>query len=70
MGDVGTGKARMTSALERLCANNVQERTNREIKRRSRVVQVFPSERSPLMIAGAVTCDQAEMWSAPVLASE
>ena len=27
---------------KRLRTNNVQERTNREIKRRSRVVQVFP----------------------------
>ena len=35
-----------TSHWKRLRTNNVQERTNREIKRRSRVVQVFPSEKS------------------------
>ena len=36
-----------------LHTNSVQERANREIKRRSRVVQVFPSERS------------LEPWSGP-----
>ena len=51
------------SHWKRLRTNNVQERTNREIKRRSRVVQVFPSERSLLRLAGAVMCDQDEAWS-------
>ena len=48
---------------KRLRTNNVQERANREIKRRSRVVQVFPSEKSLLRLAGAVMCDQDEAWS-------
>ena len=43
--------------------NNVQERSNREIKRRSRVVQVFPSVKSLERLAGAVMCDQDEAWS-------
>lgn len=51
------------SHWKRLRTNNVQERTNREIKRRSRVVQVFPSEKSLLRLAGAVMCDQDEAWS-------
>lgn len=34
-----------------------------EIKRRSRVVQVFPSENSLIRPVGAVVCDQAETWS-------
>ena len=42
--------------------NNVQERTNREIKRRSRVVQVFPSTGSLVRLAGAVMCEQDEIW--------
>ena len=48
---------------KRLRTNNVQERTNREIKRRSRVVQVFPSVASLERLAGAAMCDQDEAWS-------
>ena len=40
-----------------------QERANREIKRRSRVVQVFPSEKSLERLVGAVMCEQDEAWS-------
>ena len=49
---------------KRLRTNNVQERANREIKRRSRVVQVFPSERSLERLVGAMMCEQDEQWSA------
>ena len=51
------------SHWKRLRTNNVQERANREIKRRSRVVQVFPSEKSLERLAGAVMCEQGEIWS-------
>ena len=50
------------SHWKRLRTNNVQERTNREIKRRSRVVQVFPSTASLVRLAGAVMCEQDEIW--------
>ena len=50
------------SHWKRLRTNNVQERTNREIKRRSRVVQVFPSIKSLVRLAGAVMCEQDEVW--------
>ena len=43
-----------------LRANNVQERTNREIKRRSHVVQAFPSDESLERLVGTVMCDQDE----------
>lgn len=43
--------------------NNVQERMNREIKRRSRVVQVFPNADSMLLPVGAVCAEQDEDWS-------
>lgn len=51
------------SHWKRLRTNNVQERTNREIKRRSRVVQVFPSVASLERLVGSVMCEQDETWS-------
>ena len=50
------------SHWKRLRTNNVQERTNREIKRRSRVVQVFPSRESLMRLVGAVMADVDEGW--------
>lgn len=50
------------SRWKRLRADNVQERANREIKRRPRVVQVFPPTASPARLAGAVMCEQDEIW--------
>ena len=47
----------------RIRTNNVQERLNREIKRRSRVVQSFPSEASLVRPVGAVCCEACEEWS-------
>ena len=41
----------------------MQERTNREIKRRSRVVQAFPSVASLERLAGAVMCEQDDLWA-------
>ena len=48
----------------RLRTNNVQERANRELKRRSRVVQVFPSRRSLIRMMGAVFAEMDEEWAA------
>ena len=47
----------------RLRTNNVQERANRELKRRSRVVQVFPSRASLIRMMGAVFSEMDEGWS-------
>lgn len=47
----------------RLRTNNVQERANRELKRRSRVVQVFPSRKSLIRMMGAVFSEMDEEWS-------
>lgn len=46
------------SYWKRLRMNNVQERTNREIKLRSRMVQVFSSAASLERLAGAVMCEE------------
>ena len=58
------------SHWKRLRTNNVQERTNREVKRRSRVVQVFPSTKSLERLVGAVMCDEDEGWQASRYFSE
>ena len=51
------------SHWKRLRTNNVQERANREARRGSRVVQVFPSVASPERLAGAAMCDMDEEWA-------
>ena len=45
-----------------LRANNVQERANRKIKCGSRMMQPFPSAASLARLAGAVMCEQDEIW--------
>ena len=47
----------------RLRTNNVQERMNREIKRRSRVVQVFPSIDSLVRLLGSALAEKDEEWA-------
>ena len=47
---------------QRLRTNNVQERANEEIKRRARVVGVFPSEESMTRLVGAVLSDVNDEW--------
>lgn len=46
----------------RLRTNNVQERANCEIKRRTRAVHIFPSRESLLRLVGAVLIDINETW--------
>lgn len=58
------------SHRKRLRADNVQERANREIKRWSRVAQVFPPTASPARLAGAVMCEQDEIRQGPRYFSE
>ena len=48
----------------RLRTNNVQERCNRELKRKSRVVQVYPSRKSLIRMMGAVFAEMDEEWQA------
>lgn len=44
--------------------NNVQERANREIKRRYREVQRFPSRESLVRLVGAVMLEESDAWAA------
>ena len=46
----------------RVRTNNVQERANREIKRRYRSVQSFPSRESLLRLVGAVMLEEEGDW--------
>ena len=46
----------------RLRTNNIQERANEEIKRRTKVVGVFPSVESMMRLVGAVLIDVNEEW--------
>lgn len=43
--------------------NNVQERANREIKRRTRVVQSFPSRESLIRLVGSALIEAESEWS-------
>ena len=52
-----------TEHRRRIRTNNVQERTNREIKRRTRAVQVFQSVESMIELVGAVMAECDEDWS-------
>lgn len=50
--------------------NNVQERANREIKRRTRVVQGFPSKASLIRLVGAALIESDEEWSVRCMISK
>ena len=45
--------------------NNVRDRADREPKRRSRVVQVFPSRKALIRMMGAVFSEMDEDWVGP-----
>jgi putative transposase len=47
----------------RIYSTNVLERLNREVKRRTDVVQVFPTDGSVVRLAGAVLMEIADEWA-------
>lgn len=55
---------------QRVRTNNVQERANREIKRRYRSVQSFPSRASLLRLVGAAVLGEDDAWQQQRVFSE
>lgn len=47
---------------KRLCTTNGVERLNQEIRRRERVIRIFPNEASVIRLMGALLMEQAEKW--------
>ena len=47
----------------RLATTNMQERLNEEIRRRERVIRIFPNEASAKRLIGAMLAEQHETWS-------
>jgi len=46
----------------RLRNTNMQERLSEEIRRRKRVIRIFPNDNSALRMIGALLAEQNESW--------
>src|SRR5258708_35135485 len=47
----------------RLRTSNAMERLNEEVRRRERVIRIFPNRASALRLLGAVLLEQDEQWT-------
>lgn len=50
------------SHRRRMSSTNMLERFNQELKRRSRVIRIFPNEKSCLRVLGTLCMEQSEEW--------